>query len=140
MQKVPFDRLRANGSHLELFVLSGAPRSRRVLLSTASKASGLLPFPRPFPQRPDYLNRRRRACRRKLKWNGSVWSGQSTGTAQRLNSIWGTSATSLWAVGDSGTIANGNYGLLIRTYLDRHLPSWSQDLATRKVTGRPQAG
>ena len=34
-----------------------------------------------------------------LKWNGSVWSPQSSGTTDILHSVWGTDANNVWAVG-----------------------------------------
>ena len=39
-----------------------------------------------------------------LKWNGSVWNGQSSGTTNLLVSIWGSDANNVWAVGIGGTI------------------------------------
>jgi hypothetical protein len=36
-------------------------------------------------------------------WNGSAWSPEVAG-AEQLTKVWGSSATDLWAVGDSGTI------------------------------------
>ena len=43
-----------------------------------------------------------------MKWNGTAWAAQSSGTTQRLSGLWGTSATNLWAVGDGGTIHSRN--------------------------------
>ena len=39
-----------------------------------------------------------------LKWNGSAWSAQTSGTTEFLNKVWGTDANNIWAVGDNGTI------------------------------------
>ncbi|MFZ4765174.1 MAG: Calx-beta domain-containing protein, partial [Roseimicrobium sp.] len=45
-----------------------------------------------------------------LKGTGTTWSAQSSGTANSLRAVWGTSATSLWAVGASGTILRSTNG------------------------------
>jgi hypothetical protein len=39
-----------------------------------------------------------------LKWNGSSWSSQSSGTTQDLYGVWGSDANNVWAVGYNGTI------------------------------------
>ena len=39
-----------------------------------------------------------------LKWNGSAWAKQYSGTTARLNSVWGRDVSNVWAVGSSGTI------------------------------------
>jgi hypothetical protein len=42
-------------------------------------------------------------------YNGTIWSGVSSGTSQSLVGVWGTSATDVWAVGGvSGTILHYN--------------------------------
>lgn len=43
-----------------------------------------------------------------LKWNGSSWAAQTSGTTQLLFSVWGTDANNVWAVGDVGTILKWN--------------------------------
>jgi len=43
-----------------------------------------------------------------LKWNGSAWSSQSSGTTQFLNSVWGSDASNVWAVGNGGTVLKWN--------------------------------
>lgn len=43
-----------------------------------------------------------------LKWNGSVWSVQSSETTAALYAVWGTDVANLWAVGDAGTIVKAN--------------------------------
>src|SRR5207237_7668252 len=37
-----------------------------------------------------------------------VWSSVSSGTTQNLYSVWGTSASDVWAVGSNGTILHYN--------------------------------
>jgi hypothetical protein len=37
-------------------------------------------------------------------WNGAAWSSVATGTTARLDAVWGSSATDVWAVGLYGTI------------------------------------
>lgn len=39
---------------------------------------------------------------------GNAWLGQASGTSVVLRAVWGTSTTSVWAVGDSGTIRKWN--------------------------------
>lgn len=39
-----------------------------------------------------------------LKWNGTTWVLQASGTTQNLRGVWGLSASSVWAVGEKGTI------------------------------------
>lgn len=39
-----------------------------------------------------------------MKWDGSNWSSQSSGTTQTLHAVWGLSANSVWAVGNGGVI------------------------------------
>ena len=39
-----------------------------------------------------------------LHYNGSAWSGMTSGTANQLSAIWGSSATDVFAVGIYGTI------------------------------------
>ena len=43
-----------------------------------------------------------------LKWNGSAWSPQSSGTAEHLVGVWGSDASNVWAVGFNGTILKWN--------------------------------
>jgi hypothetical protein len=42
--------------------------------------------------------------------NGTFWSAQTSGTANNLNAIWGSSATDIFAVGISGTIVHSANG------------------------------
>ena len=39
-----------------------------------------------------------------LRWDGSAWSPQSSGTAKNLYGVWGSSANNVWAVGAGGTV------------------------------------
>ena len=39
-----------------------------------------------------------------LKWDGTTWTAQASGSTASLSGIWGTSANNLWVVGDGGTI------------------------------------
>ena len=39
-----------------------------------------------------------------VHWNGSAWSGFSTGTTYHLSDIWGSGPSDVWTVGQSGTI------------------------------------
>jgi hypothetical protein len=39
-----------------------------------------------------------------LHWAGSAWTSVSTDTTNSLNSVWGSGASDVWAVGYSGTI------------------------------------
>ena len=43
-----------------------------------------------------------------LHYNGTSWSSVSSGTTQDLYSVWGTSASDVWAVGGGGTILHYN--------------------------------
>jgi len=43
-----------------------------------------------------------------VKWNGSAWSSQASGTPRDLRSVWGSDASNIWAVGDGGTIVKWN--------------------------------
>ena len=39
-----------------------------------------------------------------LKWNGTAWAAQESGTEQDLSGVWGSDANNVWAVGVTGTI------------------------------------
>lgn len=39
-----------------------------------------------------------------LKWDGRIWSQQTSPVKTNLRGIWGTDATHIWAVGQSGTV------------------------------------
>jgi hypothetical protein len=41
-----------------------------------------------------------------LKWNGSEWLQQPSGTSQNLLAVWGLDTSNVWAVGVGGTIAS----------------------------------
>ena len=56
-----------------------------------------------------------------LKWNGSAWAAQPSGTTQDLNGIWGVDANNVWAVGAGGIILKGDYDPPIRTYTDSRM-------------------
>jgi hypothetical protein len=43
-----------------------------------------------------------------LHWKGSAWSASSSGTSNRLDGVWGSSASDVWAVGTAGTILHWN--------------------------------
>src|SRR5215813_7085619 len=43
-----------------------------------------------------------------LHWDGSAWTGVSSGTTNGLLGIWGSGASDVWAVGDGGTILHWN--------------------------------
>jgi hypothetical protein len=43
-----------------------------------------------------------------LKWDGTAWSQQYSGTASSLYGVWGSDASNIWAVGDAGTILKWN--------------------------------
>jgi hypothetical protein len=43
-----------------------------------------------------------------VKWNGSAWSAQPSGTSKDLYGVWGSDASNVWAVGDGGTIVKWN--------------------------------
>jgi len=42
-----------------------------------------------------------------VKWNGTTWTGQTSGTTNFLHGVWGTDANNVWAVGATGTILRG---------------------------------
>jgi len=55
-------------------------------------------------------------------YNGTIWSGVSSGTSQQLVGVWGTSASDVWAVGGlSGTILHYN-GTSWSSLLERGQP------------------
>lgn len=54
-------------------------------------------------------------------WDGTAWSGTTGVVKKGLNSVWGNSATDIWAVGDEGTIFHWN-GILGET-----VPSGTKD-------------
>ncbi|HEX9128783.1 MAG TPA: invasin domain 3-containing protein, partial [Gemmatimonadaceae bacterium] len=55
-------------------------------------------------------------------YNGTIWSGVSSGTSQSLMGVWGTSASDVWAVGGaSGTILHYN-GTSWSSLLERGQP------------------
>lgn len=39
-----------------------------------------------------------------LKYDGTSWSAQSSGTTCQLSSVWGLDADNIWAVGLAGTV------------------------------------
>ena len=39
-----------------------------------------------------------------MKWNGTAWTAQTSGSTQYLYGVWGTDANNIWAVGLSGAI------------------------------------
>lgn len=39
-----------------------------------------------------------------LKWNGTAWNAQTSGTTNFLVGVWGAAANNLWIVGSVGTI------------------------------------
>ena len=43
-----------------------------------------------------------------LKWDGTTWAAQVSGSIQYLRGVWGTDASNVWAVGDFGTILKWN--------------------------------
>lgn len=43
-----------------------------------------------------------------LKWNGTAWAAQTSGTGQQLFAVGGVDAGNVWAVGSSGTILKWN--------------------------------
>lgn len=43
-----------------------------------------------------------------MKWNGTAWSPQPSGTTQTLDSVWGSDADNVWAVGAKGTVLKWN--------------------------------
>ncbi|MGV3663901.1 MAG: HYR domain-containing protein [Prosthecobacter sp.] len=43
-----------------------------------------------------------------LKWNGTVWVTQTSGTTQTLTAVWGADPNNVWAVGEGGTIRKWN--------------------------------
>ena len=43
-----------------------------------------------------------------VKWNGTAWSPQSSGTSKGLWGVWGSDAANVWAVGEGGTIVKWN--------------------------------
>ena len=45
----------------------------------------------------------------RLRWNGSSWAAQQTGTTVQLMSIWGIDANNVWAVGSGGTGSDGEW-------------------------------
>ena len=54
--------------------------------------------------------RKRSLFRRILKWNGSAWSTQNSGTLPTLYGVWGIDANNIWAVGEGGTILRWRSG------------------------------
>lgn len=42
-----------------------------------------------------------------VRYDGSTWSGMSSGTTQDLSGVWGTSGSAVFAVGLNGTIRQG---------------------------------
>ena len=42
------------------------------------------------------------------RWNGTAWSTTASGVTTQLNSIWGSDASNLYAVGDRGTLLKWN--------------------------------
>jgi hypothetical protein len=44
-----------------------------------------------------------------LKWSGSSWDPQVSGTTKNLLAVWGSDANNVWAVGLGGTILKGDY-------------------------------
>jgi hypothetical protein len=43
-----------------------------------------------------------------MKWNGTTWTAQLSGTTDDLKGIWGSDANHIWAVGDKGRIVAWN--------------------------------
>ena len=43
-----------------------------------------------------------------LKWNGTAWAAQTSGTTNNLYGVWGADANNVWAVGNRGTILKWN--------------------------------
>lgn len=43
-----------------------------------------------------------------LKWNGTTWTAQASGTTKDLYGIWGTDANNIWAYGDVVLRWNGS--------------------------------
>jgi hypothetical protein len=43
-----------------------------------------------------------------IRFNGTVWSTQTSGTGEDLRSVWGTGDNNMYAVGDAGTILRYN--------------------------------
>ena len=43
-----------------------------------------------------------------LKWNGTAWAAQVSGTTRYLTGIWGSDANNVWAVSRTGTILKWN--------------------------------
>ncbi len=43
-----------------------------------------------------------------LKWNGSTWLPQTSGTTENLLAVWGLNANNVWAVGVNGAIVKWN--------------------------------
>ena len=39
-----------------------------------------------------------------LKWNGTAWAAQTSGTPNGLRGVWGADANNVWAVGYYGAI------------------------------------
>lgn len=39
-----------------------------------------------------------------LKWNGTAWAPESSGTTNSLDGVWGADANNVWAVGHYGAI------------------------------------
>ena len=43
-----------------------------------------------------------------MQWNGTVWTPQTSGTAEYLLGAWGADANNVWAVGVGGAMAKWN--------------------------------
>jgi hypothetical protein len=43
-----------------------------------------------------------------VHWNGTSWSGVSTGTTHPLTDVWGSGAADVWAIGTNGTAVHWN--------------------------------
>lgn len=43
-----------------------------------------------------------------VKWDGTAWLVQRSGTTNQLNGVWGTDTNNVWAVGNGGTVLKWN--------------------------------
>ena len=39
-----------------------------------------------------------------MKWNGTAWTAQDSGTANDFYGVWGAAANNVWSVGGAATI------------------------------------
>lgn len=53
-----------------------------------------------------------------LRWNGSAWLPQESGTTNTLNAAWGQNSNDVWIVGDAGTVLRWDGRTLTKIPID----------------------